>query len=103
MKDSREKLNEIKKLYDGYNEFENTSNVSNYIRYRTAEKSFEEAIDFFKKNIDRIIVPTFIKLSKNNNQTKLLENNFLRDAHFPFKTNNVILDDTLRQNLDIVL
>lgn len=103
LEDIQPELDKIKKMYDGFNEFEITSNVSNYIRYSTVEKAYNIATEFIKENISDIIIPTFIKLSKNNNLQKLRALNFKDDEHFANKSNNLVIDEPLRRNINIII
>jgi nicotinamide mononucleotide (NMN) deamidase PncC len=82
---------DLKSIYNGFNDFEMTSLVSNLIRHKTAERAFMVAKKYVEENRDNIIIPSFIKQSKDASRSKLLAENYTGGTHFSSKSNNKIL------------
>jgi hypothetical protein len=50
-----------------------------------------------------MIIPSFINQSKINSQTKLKSINYIEGQHFSNKSNNIILDELSRRNIQIII
>jgi nicotinamide mononucleotide (NMN) deamidase PncC len=97
-------VDQLEKIYNGYNDFEMTSLVSNLLRHKTAEKAFIVAKDYVDKNNSIIIIPSFIKQSKASSRDKLLAEHYTDGADFSSKSNNKILSSLhpVRDSIEII-
>lgn len=69
-------LEQLQKTYTGFNDFEITSYLSNFIRHRTVTQACQFAIDFVTKHNDKIICPQFIQTTKESMQSKFVINKY---------------------------
>lgn len=90
----------LKDIYNGFNDYETTSFVSNFIRYRTVSKACEFAVEFIDNYKDLIVYPNFITDTKSITLSRVRSAEYTRpNAVFALHGNNSVLNSVSeRQN-----
>jgi len=93
---SADTVAELKKVYTGYNDYETTSFVSNFIRHRTVTKACEFAREFVELHKNNIVYPRFLKNTKATMlaQLRSVQYSGIEKPNFSIKSNNLILNET---------
>lgn len=83
----------LKDIYNGFNDYETTSFVSNFIRYRTVSKACEFAVEFIDNYKELIVYPKFITDTKDITLARVRSAEYATpDTIFALHGNNSLLN-----------